>query len=51
MTLLDWMFEHPWLTTFIALAVVEAMAAPFRWQRGSSSDAALDRDDDDRGAQ
>lgn len=29
----DWAFEHPILATLIALAVIEAIAAPFRWQR------------------
>lgn len=30
---IDWAFTHPILATIIALAVVEAIAAPFRWQR------------------
>lgn len=29
----DWAFAHPILSTLIALAVIEAIAAPFRWQR------------------
>lgn len=33
MTLPDWVFAHPWLTTIVALALIEAVAAPFRWQR------------------
>jgi hypothetical protein len=33
-----WAFAHPWLTTIIALAVIEAIAAPFRWQRRHARD-------------
>jgi hypothetical protein len=29
----DWAFAHPILTTLIALAAIDAIAAPFRWQR------------------
>jgi hypothetical protein len=31
------MFEHPWMTFFVVLALIEAVAAPFRWQKGKRS--------------
>jgi len=31
-------FAYPWLTTIMALAVIEAISAPFRWQRCSEPD-------------
>lgn len=33
-TVVAWMFEHPWMTFFIVTTAIEAIAAPFRWQKG-----------------
>lgn len=37
MTPVDWMFEHPWMTFFVAVSLTSSLRIIFRgWPRGES---------------